>query len=60
MSYDEAIQKAETLIAQLEQSDAIRMEEYKRVAKEAAQLLQHCKSLLTQMHKDISVGVENL
>ena len=60
MSYDEAIQKAETLIAQLEQSDAISMEEYKRVAKEVTSLLQQCKSLLTEMDKDMSVGVENL
>ena len=60
MGYDEAIKKAEALIAKLEQSDAISMDEYKRVAKEATTLLQHCKSLLTEMNKDMSVGVENL
>ena len=60
MGYDEAIKKAEALIAKLEQSDAISMDEYTRVAKEATTLLQHSKSLLTEMNKDMSVGVENL
>ena len=60
MSYDESIKKAEAIIAQLEQSDAISMDEYKRLASEATALLKHCKSLLTEMDKDVSVGVENL
>jgi exodeoxyribonuclease VII small subunit len=60
MTYDEAINKAEAIIARLEQSDAISMDEYKRLASEATALLQHCKSLLTEMDKDMSVGVENL
>ena len=60
MGYDEAIQKAEAIVKQLEQAEAISMEEYKRLASGATTLLKHCKSLLTEMHKDISVGVENL
>ena len=60
MGYDEAIQKAEGIIARLEQSDAISMDEYKRLASEATALLQHCKSLLTEMDENMSVGVENL
>lgn len=60
MTYDEAINKAEAIIARLEQSDAISMDEYKRLASEATALLQHCKSLLTEMDKNMSVGVENL
>ena len=60
MSYDESIKKAEAIIAQLEQSDAISMDEYKRLASEATALLKHCKSLLAEMDKDVSVGVENL
>jgi len=43
MTYDEAIKKAETIIVQLEQSDAIRMDEYKRMASEASALLKRCK-----------------
>lgn len=55
MNYDEAIQKAETLIAQLESSEALSMEEYKKKAVEVTALLQHCKSLLTKMHEDVTV-----
>lgn len=60
MTYDEAIQRAETIITQLEQSEAISMDEYKRLASEATALLKQCKSLLAEMDKDVSVGVENL
>ena len=60
MTYDEAIQRAETIIAQLEQSEAISMDDYKRLAAEATALLKQCKSLLAEMDKDVSVGVENL
>ena len=60
MGYDEAIKKAEAIIAQLEQSDAISMEEYKRAATEATALLKQCKSLLAEMHEDVSIRVENL
>lgn len=43
MTYDEAIQRAEAIIAQLEQSEAISMDEYKRLASEATALLKQCK-----------------
>ncbi len=60
MNYDEAIQKAETIIAQLESAEALSMDEYKSKAAEATALLRHCQSLLAEMHKDVTVGVENL
>ena len=44
MGYDENIKRAEAIIAQLEASDAISMEEYKRLAAEATALLKQCKS----------------
>lgn len=46
LSYDEAIQKAETLIAQLESADAISMDEYKRLAAEVTSLLKQCRAEL--------------
>ena len=55
LSYDEALQRAETIIAQLEQSEALSMEQYKKTAAEATALLKHCKSLLTEMHEDMTV-----
>ena len=47
MSYDEKIKKAEQIIAQLEQAEAIGMDEYKRLASEAETLLNQCKEELT-------------
>ncbi len=55
MSYDEAIKKAEEIISRLESAEALGMDEYKRSAKEAAELLQYCKSLLAEMHEDVTV-----
>ncbi len=46
MSYDEKIEKAEAIIAQLEASEAISLEEYKRLAAEATALLKQCKEEL--------------
>ena len=46
MSYDEKIKKAEAIIAQLEASEAISLEEYKRLAAEATALLKQCKAEL--------------
>lgn len=43
MTYDEKIKKAEQIIAQLEQAEAISMEEYRKKAAEATALLQECK-----------------
>ena len=44
LSYDEAIKRAESIVAQLESSDAIGMEEYRRQASEAEQLLKQCEA----------------
>ena len=60
MGYDEAIKKAEAIVAQLEQSEALSMDEYKRLASEATALLKQCRSLLAEMNKDMTVGIENL
>ena len=60
MNYDENIKKAEAIIAELEQADALSMEEYKKKAAEAAALLRHCQSLLTEMNEDMAVGVKDL
>lgn len=46
LTYDEAIQKAETIIAQLESAEAISMDEYKRLATEVTALLKACKEEL--------------
>ena len=60
LTYDEALQRAETIIANLEQAEALGMDEYKRQASEATALLKQCRLFLTEMDKDVAVGVENL
>ena len=55
MNYDEAIQKAEAIIAQLESAEALSMEEYKKAAAEATALLKQCRSLLAEMHEHVTV-----
>ncbi len=49
LSYDEAMLRVETIVRQLEQSDALSMEEYKRLATEAKTLLDFCRQ---QLEKD--------
>lgn len=55
MTYDEAIKRAETIIAQLEQADALGMDEYKRKAAEAAALLRQCKDEIEGIAKELQV-----
>ena len=54
-NYDETIKKAEAIIAQLEQAEALSMDEYKRLASEATALLKQCRSFLTEMNEDMAV-----
>ena len=54
MNYDENIKKAEAIIQQLEASEAISMDEYKRLAAEATALLKECKAAIDDMSSSIS------
>lgn len=53
-TYDEAIQRAEAIIAQLEAAEALSMDEYKRLASEATALLKQCKSEINGMEKEFT------
>ena len=55
MNYDETIQKAEAIVKDLEQADALSMEDYKAKATKAKQLLDLCEKQLTTMEKDLLV-----
>ena len=44
MNFDQSIAQAEKIISQLEQAEALGMDEYKRLASEASALLKQCKS----------------
>ena len=54
MGYDEKIKRAETIIAQLEQAEALGMDEYRRLASEATALLQQCKSEINTMSQSLT------
>lgn len=51
LSYDEAMARVETIVKQLEQSEALSMEEYRTLAVEAKNLLALCRR---QLEKDKS------
>ena len=55
MTYDEAIQRAETIIAQLEQAEALSMDEYKKLATEATSLLNQCKAHIDGLAKELAI-----
>ena len=55
MSYDEAIKKAEAIIAQLEAAEALSMDEYKRLASEATALLKQCKAAIDGLSSELNV-----
>ena len=55
MGYDEKIKKAEAIIAQLEQSEAISMDEYKKLAAEATSLLNDCKAHIDGLAKELTI-----
>lgn len=54
MTYDEAIKRAETIIAQLESAEALSMDTYKRLAAEATALLKECKATIDDMSSSLS------
>lgn len=54
MSYDEAIKRAEEIITQLEQAEALSMEEYKNKAAEATALLNYCKSQIESLSQELT------
>lgn len=53
MTFDESIKRAEEIIAQLEQAQAISMDEYKRLAGEATALLKQCKAEIDGMETNL-------
>lgn len=55
MTYDEAIQKAEQIVHDLEQAQALSMEDYKRQSNEVKRLLDMCEKQLTTLEKDLLV-----
>ena len=55
MGYDEKIKRAEEIIAQLERSEAISMDEYKKLAAEATSLLNECKAHIDGLANELAI-----
>ena len=53
-TYDEALKRAEAIIVQLEQSEAISLDEYKRLASEATALLKQCKAAIDGIAEELA------
>ncbi len=56
LSYDEAMARVETIVRQLEQSEALSMDEYRTLATEAKDLLSFCRA---QLEKDQSLFTQS-
>ena len=52
MTYNEAIQQAETILKELEQAEALSMEVYQQKAKQVKELLQFCKQQIVKMEQE--------
>ena len=53
MTYDEALNRLQTIVSSLESNEAISTDEYKKKALEAKQLLDFCRKQLTQIEEEI-------
>ena len=52
LTYDEAVACVEQLTKELSNLGAMSMEEYKQKAREAQELIDYCRSLLTDLEKE--------
>lgn len=53
MTYDQAIKRIEEIVQELEQSEALSMDEYQAKSKEATELLAFCQNQLTDWENKI-------
>ena len=54
LTYDQAMARVETVVQQLEQSEAISLSEYKQLADEARQLLAFCHNEVEKISKEFT------
>lgn len=52
MTYDEALKEIEIIVKSLEQAEALSMEEYKKQAQRARELLDYCEQQLKTMETE--------
>jgi len=54
MTYDEALKRLQEIVKSLETEEAISIDDYKKKAAEAKELLGYCRSQLTSIESEIS------
>ena len=54
LTYDQAMERVEAIVQQLEQSEAISLSEYKELADEARQLLAFCRNEVEKISKEFT------
>ena len=54
LTYDQAMERVEAIVQQLEQSEAISLSEYKQLADEARQLLAFCRNEVEKISKEFT------
>ncbi|MDY2943414.1 MAG: exodeoxyribonuclease VII small subunit [Paludibacteraceae bacterium] len=54
LTYDQAMARVEAIVQQLEQSEAISLNEYKQLADEARQLLAFCRNEVEKISKEFT------
>lgn len=58
-TYDQAVQRIEQIVNELEQSKALSMDTYQTLAKEAKQLLIFCQKQLTDWENKMNDVIQN-
>ena len=58
-TYDQAVQRIEQIVNELEQSTALSMEAYQTLAKEAKQLSTYCQKQLTDWENKMNDVIHN-
>ena len=58
-TYDQAIQRIEQIVNELEQSTALSMDNYQALANEAKQLLTFCQKQLTDWENKMNDVIQN-
>lgn len=61
MNYDEALQRLQAIVSELETDEAISLETYKKLAAEAREMLTFCRAQLTSIEGELNeiVGAQN-
>lgn len=54
LTYEQAMKRVETIVRELEQTQALSVTAYKQKAKEAEQLLQFCEAQLLGMERELA------